>query len=74
MVLFSLPVVCTKISLMLQMLMTGTDYDTLIWGPLSLDAGKSVTGKIRNVRITDTVGEYTWDAYLLIPPLASHTY
>ena len=44
------------------------DYDTIVWGPISLSSGKTFVGKISNVRITDEVEEYAWDADLLIGP------
>ena len=48
-----------------------TAYDTVVWGPLSLASGKTFVGRIRNVRITDEVDEYPWDADLVIPPTGS---
>ena len=44
------------------------DYDTVVWGPLFLKKGNTFTGRIRNVRITDTTGVHNWEASLTFNP------
>ena len=49
---------------------TGTAYDTVVWGPIALNAGSSFQGRIRNVRITDQTGVYPWLVSLSVAPAA----
>ena len=46
----------------------GTAYDTIVWGPIALNAGSSFQGRIRNVRITDQTGVYPWLVSLSVAP------
>ena len=50
-----------------------TAYDTIVWGPIALNAGSSFQGRIRNVRITDQTGVYDWSVSLSVAPAARPT-
>ena len=53
---------------MRMVLLLGTAYDTVVWGPIALNAGSSFQGRIRNVRITDRTGVYDWSVSLSVAP------
>ena len=49
--------------------LTGTPtINTIVWGPIALNANATFQGRIRNVRITDQTGVYDWAASLVVAP------